>query len=649
MHGKRGRRICDGCPPGFTDESLKQDICVLLDHIHGSYMAALDLLPMPSLAARRLKAGTCIGFLDPVSNIIANTIAYNPSPSDKKDEDAPESEILSQIITDTSDKSVFEVPLSREKANGMTIARRSLDGLVIFLTSYFRYLANTEALRYLRLAKADLLAAVHLIERDRDKKRNDEFACGIASLTSKVALECAAVSAGHPKPDVLVNASMIMVSPLIDVTTLLDGQDPSLAEFLRQARMSMNRSLDLGGKEKKKRKRSEQTSTPTEYIDKEKNKKKRKRSEQASTSTESIEAQNRLGSPVTFRYTQSLTLLLLGRIHGLYLQALAKLPRDGLRKCHHSSLLKGGYCYGPRDPVSNIILNTIWYGKMFPTPRKQAAVASWHPDPDAMVEFVMGSLNMDSAEVLAILKQCKLTNIAVDRLTVSVTPTRSEEQLTSSSQVLSKNQKIFISEFRKKFRHDQNFFVRKVNEVLSNYSQQNKVHYKLHTICGVNPKVPEGSSTGLAMRKFKFEYFHINFLATAEGPNSTLTAPQLFFAQCSNSVKETRKRPSWCIPVSYSCIDNVRCFPCEFRGAKIVHPYDETYCGSDEDFKLMAERKQGTLNGFIITACSSNVDMMCTMLKDWIYFDPNTDSKFAQMSPIPNVAKMLAGWKGRIF
>jgi CO/xanthine dehydrogenase FAD-binding subunit len=326
-------------------------------------------------------------------------------------------------------------------------------------------------LRYLRLAKADLLAAVRLIERDRNKKRNDEFAFNIGSLTTKVAMECAAASARHPDPDVLVEASVVMASPQINLTGVLAGHHPTLTEFIRQARNSMDRSLDVCGKENRKRKRSDQTSTVIESI-------------------EDGSAQNRLGSPLTFRYTQSLTLLLLGKIHGLYLQALAKLPRDGLRKCHHSSLLKGGYCYGPSDPVSNILLNTIWYGSMFPTPRKfelqfkvdmictdmlarveycslyglvallrtcfpsltehdavyyllssdadvhkaihkakkhghaqalcednslhnayrQAAVASWHPDPDALVEFVTCSFSMESAEVLAIMQQCKLTN-----------------------------------------------------------------------------------------------------------------------------------------------------------------------------------------------------------------------------------------------
>uniref|UniRef100_A0ACD5V752 Uncharacterized protein n=1 Tax=Avena sativa TaxID=4498 RepID=A0ACD5V752_AVESA len=620
MHGKRDRRIGDGCPPDFAVERRKQDICLLLDHIHGFYKAELDRLPMPSLAPRLLEAGMCIGFLDPVSNIIVNTIAYIPPPTPSptplrgSGEEETRESILSKIITDTNDKFVFEVPLSRHKADGMTIARRSLDGLVSFLTSHYRYLAGTEALHYLRLAKADLLAAVRLVERDRNKKRNDELAFSIASHTTRVALECAALSARHPKPGVLVKASMIMASPQADRTVILAGQDPSLAEFLREGHMSMDRSLDVCGKEKK-------------------NRKKRKRSQQTSK-VEGSSAHNSPVSQPTFRYTQSLKLLLLGKIHGFYLQALAKLPRDALRKRHHGSLLKCGYCYGPRDPVSNIILNTIWYGSMFPTPQefelqfkvdmictgmlarieccslyglvaflhtcfpsltehdavsylfssdadvrkaihkvkrhghalsdsyhnayRQAAVASWHPDPDALVKFAMSSLNMEPSKLLAIL-QGTLNNDSVECLAMALPQTESEEklnQLTSSSQVLSKKQRRFVSELRKKFKHDQNFFVRKVKAALSKYSQQKGVHYELHIICGVNPKVPKGSSCGPPKKNFKFDYSHINFLATAKAPNSAMTAPELFFAQCSNSIKETRERTSWCIPVSYSCMDN---------------------------------------------------------------------------------------------
>ncbi|PNT70286.1 hypothetical protein BRADI_2g09240v3 [Brachypodium distachyon] len=703
MHGKRDRCIGDGCPPGLTDESLKQDICLLLDQIHGFYKAALDRLPMraiPSLAPALRKAGICFGFLDPVSNIIANTIAYHdPSPmtgSDNEDDEEDEDEeeeaqeakelVFSQILTDFDDEDVFEVPLCRHKSPGMTVARRSLDGLVCFLTTHFRYLADTEALRYLRLARADLLTAVRLIERDRNKRRNDELSFTITSLTTKVALECAGVSAVHPEPDVLVKAVLTMASRQIEVAALFSGQYPlspatvkRLAELLSQgptASIDLNPSVDLCGR-RKKRKRNEEQST----LDLRERKKKKKRNEQPATAAESIDqgssrADNkRLGSQSTFRHLESLKLLLLGKMRGLYLQALAKLPRDGLRKLHHCSLLKGGYCYGPGDPVSNIILNTIWsdadvwkaihkakkhghtvsvcdkYHKAY----KKAALASWHPDPAALVKFATSSLTRESSKLLAI-QQGALTNGFVECLAMALphksSATKSEEQakqLKLVSRVLSQNQKRFISLCRKKFKGDQNFFVRKVNAALSNYSKEKGVHYKLHVICGVNPRVPDGSSVCLAKKKFKFEYSHINFLAKTVGPNSAATSPELFFAQCSNSVKEEQARSSWCTPVSDSCMDNVRCFPCEFNGAKIVHPYNETYCGCYEDFKQMAHGMHGTLNEFIISSCDFNADMMCSMPEDWIYFDPNMDSKIAKMTPISNVARELREWGGRIF
>ena len=92
-----------------------------------------------------------------------------------------------------------------------------------------------------------------------------------------------------------------------------------------------------------------------------------------------------------------------------------------------------------------------------------------------------------------------------------------------------------------------------------------------------------------------------------------------------------------------------RCFSCEFNGAKIVHPCDETYCGCYEDFKLMAHGKHGTQNELLTSSCHSDSDVMATMTQDFIYFYPNMDSKFAEMNPISNVARKLKEWKGRIF
>ena len=211
---------------------MEQDIRVLLDQIHGFYKKALNRLPVKgirSLAPRLLKAGLCIGFLDPISNIILNTISYCPSPLPSLEEGVlARKTILSKIITDTDDPRVFELPLDAHTAHSMTVARRSLEGLVSFLIYYYRYLAEAEALRYLRLAGADLLVAVWLIDQDRNKPsvsvsdlldRKPPF--DISSPTTKIALRCAAASARHPEPAILVSTSLLLASSLGNVSEYL--------------------------------------------------------------------------------------------------------------------------------------------------------------------------------------------------------------------------------------------------------------------------------------------------------------------------------------------------------------------------------------------------------------------------------------------
>ncbi|RCV32986.1 hypothetical protein SETIT_7G046800v2 [Setaria italica] len=224
-HRKRLRRIGDGAATvPVTPETEEEDTRALLGQIHGFYRAALDRLPaeeIPSLAPRLLSASVCFGVLDPASNIIANAVSYSPTsrtptdPDDEYDEEkaAPAAQlhtreaVLSRIVGDPD-------VISPEAAERMTLDRRSLDGL-----------PETEALRYLRLAGADLLAAVRLILLDRnssvDPPQDGKPGFSVISLTTEVALGCAAVSAKHPEPTAFVRASRLLAARLDDASMVL--------------------------------------------------------------------------------------------------------------------------------------------------------------------------------------------------------------------------------------------------------------------------------------------------------------------------------------------------------------------------------------------------------------------------------------------
>ncbi|KAM0854586.1 hypothetical protein ACQ4PT_050342 [Festuca glaucescens] len=378
MYGKRIRTFGNDDVPGVTEaEAMERDICVLLDQIHGFYKAALNRLPVkrvPSLAPRLVEAGVCLGYLDPVSNIAINTISYSPSPwPSSPDEDDVLSRlrksILSKIITNIDDHRVLELPLCPCTAESMTVARRSLEGMVSFLIFNYRYLPEAEALRYLRLAGADLLVAVWLIDQDRSKSAPSVSGAGllhgkptfdVTSPATTIALRCAASSTRHPEPVILVSSSMSAVSRLVEVSKFLQDYDCLSAEnvsclhqLVTQAPQNMGtmgiwRPLHLAGVRLANRKRKRK------LKDKKMKGKKKRRKE--------VER--------TFGYTEALKLLLLDKIHGLYLQAISRLSGDDLCKRLRCSILKSGYCYGPMDPVSNIILTTVWYDSKLCTPHE---------------------------------------------------------------------------------------------------------------------------------------------------------------------------------------------------------------------------------------------------------------------------------------
>uniref|UniRef100_A0A0E0E0Y9 PIR2-like helical domain-containing protein n=1 Tax=Oryza meridionalis TaxID=40149 RepID=A0A0E0E0Y9_9ORYZ len=358
----------------------------LLVHIHGYYKAALDRLPvaeMPALIPRLLDSGVCFGLMDPVSNIIANTLSYlnsaaaaaavvqrkeedddddkrsakaarkrrrkssSSSPAAAAAEEEEEEAIMSEIAADASCIRCLPPRMGRretssERRRAVPIAQRSLEGLVTFLICYFRHLPVSEALHYLLLTKADLLAAVLLIEHTRGGTGSRLFPISSSPTTVAIALRCAAMSASHPDPPTFAARSLSLPSQILTIGgCCLSSPDAikRLHELLHEHPLM---------------KPPDNSNSPNlhrltilrlnSYI-------------KGSSSLDKF--------PLEF--TETLRTLLLEKIHVFYLNAIARLPRDDLRERYHQGLLKAGHCFGPaNDPVSNIILNTIWYETAFP-------------------------------------------------------------------------------------------------------------------------------------------------------------------------------------------------------------------------------------------------------------------------------------------
>uniref|UniRef100_A0A0E0B777 Uncharacterized protein n=1 Tax=Oryza glumipatula TaxID=40148 RepID=A0A0E0B777_9ORYZ len=244
----------------------------------------------------------CVGLLDPGSNIVANTVL---SVSDE----------VAAVVDDAD------------------LARRSLDGLVAFLLYFFPYLADWDAVRYLLLADADLLVAARLVVASRGMT-----AFSITSAASakafQPALRLAAQVAGHPQPERLVRVWMSLSSRLHQAVTVLSAEPTNLqgVQTLLAADEEPPPAPDL---------------------------------EQSWSLAASRQAYHNI-TAAPCHHTSSLMRVLLHAFRGFYLRALARLPAGELRNRYRQVIVKAGHCYGPMDPVSNIILNTVWYDAAFP-------------------------------------------------------------------------------------------------------------------------------------------------------------------------------------------------------------------------------------------------------------------------------------------
>uniref|UniRef100_A0A0E0M525 Uncharacterized protein n=1 Tax=Oryza punctata TaxID=4537 RepID=A0A0E0M525_ORYPU len=298
----------------------------LLSKMEALYRATCDRLNlrmMPVAFARLLDAGVCIGLLDPVSSIMANALA------------------TTDIRPKCGHSVSSDVVVARKLGE---VARRSLDGLLAFLLYFFPYLPDWEAVRYLLLADADLLVATRLVVADRGMM-NFSFTSAASATAFQAGLRFAADTAKHPEPQRLVDVWMSMSSHLHQVMSLLsDVQFSSQREGIYRIRYWLL-GKQMGG-------HADAVAAPDlgKYWD----------------LSASRSPYNTITDIPPYQHTWSITMVLLNAIRGFVLRALARLPRGELRRRYHRSLLKGGYCYGPLDPISNIIINTIWYDATFP-------------------------------------------------------------------------------------------------------------------------------------------------------------------------------------------------------------------------------------------------------------------------------------------
>ncbi|CAN6286959.1 unnamed protein product [Urochloa humidicola] len=573
---------------------------------------------------------------------------------------------MSEIVTDAS--CIFCLPPilrgSRMRRRRRTVAQRSLEGLVTFLVCYFRHLPVSEALHYLLLAKADLLAAVHLIACSRGMGAR---LFSISSQTTETALRCAAIAASHPYPAALAARSLSLASCLeqiLELPTIGDYLSPSAIdrfyEFLLQ--QPGDASSRLRG-----------------YI-------------------KGTDCLNKF--PLEF--TQTLRYLLLEKIHLLYLKAIELLPRDALRIRHHRGLLHAGHCFGPADnPVSNIILNTIWYDTAFPpiaefevdmisteslmriecrslngllailsnlfpalseheamlhllhcnaslpdvifsaimgdqeipfsreAAYQAAAKAAQHPQPDAQVDFSMstGSQMLHNVET-TLRVNCTLPASHVELISKYFLRKSYPGKSVPSVPKLTQHASKIVSRHKHNFWASQYYIRRKVETALNKYAKEKGIEYDLHIICGVNLEVPENGKHSYILNEDGYPYSHVNFLARPKGSRPDDMAPKLFFLECSNDEKEDRL-PSLCT-VLVSPSDSGRCFHCEYKGIKIVHPDFGTYRGRETDFEEMACGKRKVDNELLIGFGKMRMEFVGIVSDDSVYSDPATDSDFAE-------------------
>lgn len=348
------------------------------------YEKAFDRLPcetMPDLVGLLTTGGFCLGLLDPVSNITLNTLALLP-------EDAAAAASFSPPAGKRSKRVVRNAfPISKRGLCAWhEVAARSYHSLVGFLVAYFGCLTEEQAIRYLYRANANLLLAVMLVQHDlyaEDLHAEGEEPLDPDSDRTRAALESAATSAGHPSPSTLAQVMTIRLKDddfkLLEYLFSADGtpimakdagaihhivMSPLYVTGTSHAIDELAFHVDLA-MEAKTEVIPDTSITCTTYSFHSKPiwsmqsglSKKKLKDCLKTAARQAILLKTPCGDNCD--YLRTLNMYLHGMIHNFYIKALKLLPTPSGSLMR--SFLTAGHCYGSMDPVSNIIVNSIWY------------------------------------------------------------------------------------------------------------------------------------------------------------------------------------------------------------------------------------------------------------------------------------------------
>ncbi|KAM0921270.1 hypothetical protein ACQ4PT_007139 [Festuca glaucescens] len=374
--------------PPLPDQDLPQAIYDLIVPFYEKAFHRLPCETMPDLVGRLTAGGLCLGLLDPVSNIILNTLALLPEDAAAAAAAAASSSPPAGKRSKRLVRNAF--PKSKRGAYAWhEVATRSYHSLVGFLVAYFGCLTNKQAIRYLYRANANLPLAVMLIQYDLYAQVKEPL--DPDSERTRAALKWAATRAGHPSPSTLAQVMTVRLKGadfhLLKKQFSADGTPPIMAKDAEAIYNMVTRppyvtgishaidelsfhvghnNLDAVRAKTKAIPTTEDTwVTNTTYSfhgrhsisslqsglsDKLEDCLKK-------TALQAILLKVPCGDDCD--YLQSLKMYLHGMIHNFYINALKLLPTPSGPLMR--SFLLAGHCYGSMDPVSNIIVNSIWY------------------------------------------------------------------------------------------------------------------------------------------------------------------------------------------------------------------------------------------------------------------------------------------------